>query len=265
MKRTALVLLATLCWSSAAVAADRLTDKDVKELVSRIEEGRDRFDDRLDDKIKNEIVRGPGGEVNVKNFLNDFQKNIDNLEERLKPGYAASAEVNTLLRQATLIERFFKQQPAGTRGESEWNRLATDLKTLATAYGTDFPLPDNAAVRRVGDGELAAGIEQFAKSAEQVKKTLSNELKKDKSVAQPTREAIVDEVDQLAKDAKSLRNRVKDGQPSSAEAESVLTRAAKLQTFLDGHQVPMSAGQWAAAGSRLQTIAGAYGARWPAK
>jgi hypothetical protein len=267
MRRTALPLIVGVVtlWSLPAAAADRLTDKDVKQLVSRIEQGRDRFDDALEDRIKNEIVRGPGGEVNVKNFLNDFQRNIDNLEGRLKPEYAASAEVNTLLRQATSIERFFKQQPAGTRGESEWNKLATDLKTLASAYGTDFPLPENANVRRVGDGELAAGIEQLAKSADQVKKSLNNELKNDKTVDQATREAIVDEADQFTKDAKALRNRVKDGQPSSAEAEALLTRAAKLNDFIKSRQLPSSAAAWSGAGTRLQTIAGAYGAPWPGK
>ena len=100
-----------------ADAADRLTDRDVKALVSRIEEGRDRFDDALDDRLKRSIVRGPGGEVNVGQFLDDFQENIDRLEERLKPEYAASAEAATLLRQASGIDRFFRE-PAGTKSES---------------------------------------------------------------------------------------------------------------------------------------------------
>jgi hypothetical protein len=147
MRRTGLMFaIASLAWSSA-LAADRLTDGDVKSLVARIEQGRDRFDDALDDKLKRSIVRGPNGEVNVDHFLNDFQESIDRFEERLKPEYAASAEAGTLLRQASAIERFFRQQPAGTRGESEWNRLATDLRTLAAAYGTEFPLAENASVR----------------------------------------------------------------------------------------------------------------------
>ena len=59
-------------WSSA-YAADRLTDRDVKALVARIEQGRDRFDDTLDGDLKDDIVRGPSGEVKVDDFLNDFR------------------------------------------------------------------------------------------------------------------------------------------------------------------------------------------------
>src|SRR5262245_12869998 len=68
-----------LLLATTAFAADRLTDRDVKGLVSRIEDGRNRFDDALDGKLKNTILRGPSGEVDVKRFLNDFQESIDRL------------------------------------------------------------------------------------------------------------------------------------------------------------------------------------------
>lgn len=261
MKRTALLLAAlTLSWSSA-MAADRLTDKDIKQLVSRIEQGRDRFDDALDHKLKHSIVRRPEGEVNVDKFLDDFQETIDRFEERLKPDYAASAEAGALLRHASGIDRFFRGQPPGTRGESEWNRLATDLKTLAAAYGTEFPLPENATVRRIGDRELAGAIEHVEDTADRVKGALDSDLKKDKTIDKQTREAIVDEADQLKKDAETLRERVKDGEPSSAEADRVLARAAKLREFISSHQVPTAAGIWNSATERLQNIRAAYGTR----
>src|SRR5262245_48922584 len=114
MKRVALlVFLVALGWAPV-FAADRMTDKDVKALVSRIEQGRDKFDDALDDRLKRTVLRGPNGEVDVKRFLDDFQRNIDQVEERLKPEYAASTEVATLLRQGTSIDNFFRNQPAGT-------------------------------------------------------------------------------------------------------------------------------------------------------
>ena len=264
MKRTILMAaLATFCIPHPALSADRMTDRDVKSLVSRIEQGRDRFDDALDNKVKESIVRRPDGEVNVKNFLNDFQENIDRVEERLKPEYAASAEVSTLLRQATAVNVYFRQQPAGTPGESEWNRLATDLKTLAAAYGTEFPLPEGASVRRIGDRELAAEVQEVEKSADRLKSSLDDDLKKDTTIPPSQRSALVGEADLLAKDAKMLRERIKDGDPSSAEAERLLTQAAKVETIVKGNQVPTSAGIWSSINTRLRLVAGAYGAAWP--
>ncbi|HEX7070075.1 MAG TPA: hypothetical protein VF190_04690, partial [Rhodothermales bacterium] len=245
MKCRCLMLgMLALCWSSPVLAADRLTDRDVKALVARIEEGRDRFDDALDDRLKHSIVRGPSGEVDVDRFLNDFQEGIDRLEDRLEPDYAASAEAATLLRQATDIDGFFRRQPPGTRGESEWNRLVTDLKTLATAYGAEFPLVSGAPVRRIGDREVATTLEEIARGASRLKKSLDNELKKDSAVDREARQAIVDEADQLSKDAKSARERVKGSEPSSAEAERVLARATKLQAFIGSYRMPASASIW---------------------
>ena len=261
MRAVSIASLAAL--ASPSFAADRLTDRDVKELVARIEEARDRFDDALDGRLKRSIVRESSGEVNVNDFLNDFQENIDRLEERLSPEYAASAEVATLLRQGGGIDRFFRQQPPGTKGESEWNRLVADLKTLAAAYGTDFPLPEDATVRRMGDREVAAAADEVARSADRLKKSLDNDLKKDTTVQKTDREAIVREADQLSKDAKALRGRVRDGKPSSAEADRLLSRAAKLQVFIEGRQLPTAAGDWAGIKTRLQGLASAYSTTAP--
>jgi hypothetical protein len=264
MKRMHAILLLAALAGSPVLAADRLTDKDVKALAERIDEGRDRFKDALDDKTKHSVLRGPNGEVDVSRFLDDFNDNIDKLKDRLKPEYSASSEAATVLRQASAIDAFFKRQPPGMRGESEWNRLTADFKTLAAAYGTTFPTPDSAPVRRVGDRELATSIDQVGKAADQLKKSLDNDLKKDTTMDKGARQAIVTQADQLAKDAHSVRDRVKDGKPSSAEADRMMA-AADMQTFLDSHQVPASSNIWTAARPQLETVANAYGRSWPAK
>jgi len=258
MKHRLLVAVCLVLGSLPVFAADRLTDRDVKALVARIEDGRDKFDNALDDKFKNDILRGPGGEVDVKRFLNTFQESIDRLEESIKPGYAGSAEAGTLLRQGSAIDRYFRQHPGGTKGESEWNRLGSDLKVLAAAYGSDFPVADSATFRRIGDRELADAVKALASAAEQLKKSLDSDLKKDASIDKPTREAVVSEADQLSQDAKTLRDRVKDAKPSSAEADEVLTRAHKLETFIQGHKVPAAARAWTAVSSQLENVAAAY-------
>jgi hypothetical protein len=259
MKLGYLVLLVSLTGALPASAADRLTDRDVRDLVKRIEQGRDRFDDALDDRLKRSIVRGEAGEVHVARFLDDFQENIDRLEERLKPDYAASTEVATLLRQGTAMDRFFTQQPAGTRGISEWNRLASDLRTLAAAYGATFPIADNAPVRRIGDSELTEATEAIAEAAERVKRSLDSDLKKSPAISKSDREAIVAEAAEVVKDAKALRSRVKDEKPSSAEAERLMRRVARVRAYIDGHQVPAASAAWGPLVAPLQTVTAAYG------
>ena len=258
MKHRLFVAVWLVVSAAPLFAADRLTDRDVKELIARIEDGRDKFDNALEDKFKNAILRDASGEVNVKRFLNTFQESIDRVEQSLKPDYAASTEVGTLLRQGSGLERYFRQQAGGTRGESEWNRLASDLKALAGAYGTDFPVGENPTFRRIGDGEVAKSVKVMEDAAKQLKKSLDSDLKKDPSVDKASREGILDEADQLAKDAKALRERVNDGKPSSAEADQVMARAARLQTFIKGHQVPAASGAWNGVASQLEIMSAAY-------
>lgn len=246
-----------------AAAGDRLTDREVKGLVEQIEHNRDRFVDALDDKLKNNIFRTAKGEVDVKRYLDDFKENIGRLKDRLKPEYAASAEAAVVLRQGSAIQAFFKSQPPGTRGESEFNRLATDLSALAKAYGAAFPVDEQTPVRRVGDRELVAAVDVVAKTADRLKKSIDDDLRTDVAVDRASRDAKVLEADQLSKAAKALGSRVKDSKPSSSEAERVLAGASKMQEFIHSRRMPASTTVWVQAPTPLQTIAAAYAAPWP--
>jgi hypothetical protein len=264
MRSLVLALAALVTPWSPALAADRLTDRDVKALVSRIEDDRDKFDDALDGKFKDETLRASTGEMKVQHFLNDFQANIDKVEERMKPDYAASAEVETLLKQGTQIDRFFRSQPSGTKGESEWNRLAVDLKSLAVAYGTDFPLPDGAAVRRMGDKEVVTILDGVADGGDRLKKSLDSELKKNATVAAGNRQSVVDAADQFTKDTKALRERVKDGEPSSSEAQRLMERASAMHSILRTYPAPQSSGIFSGLAPKLEQVATAYSMPMPA-
>ena len=144
------VIIAALV-AMPAVSADRLPGKDVMALLERIHNERDRFEDQLDGKIKSSIIRGEG-EVHVGSFLDDLQENVDRLKSRFNSDYAASAEVTTVLRQGTDIQRFMSKQPPDLDGASEWNRLASSLGELAKVYATTFPFPK---VSRRGDSAIA--------------------------------------------------------------------------------------------------------------
>jgi hypothetical protein len=264
MKRLMLVVaVVALAWSPK-LSADRLTDKDLKDLIDRIYQERDRFEDQLDGDIKHKVLRGAAGEVKVDKFLDDFQESVSKLQDRMKGDYAASAEAAAVLRQGTSIDRFMKTQPAAIDGGSEWTRLAGSLKSLAAAYGADFPLPEGAAVRRLGDKEVATLVDSLAKGGDQLKKSLDNELKKDKSVDAATRQSVVDAADQFTEGAKALRDRVKGGDPSAGEAEQLMQRASAMRSILKSRPVPSSAGLFAGLAPRLEQLASLYAMPMPA-
>jgi hypothetical protein len=245
--------------TSAALLADRLSDKDVKALIERINEERDRFEDQLDGELKRKIIRGPGGEVNVERYLDDLQENVKRLKERFTPEYAGSAEVTALLRQGTDIQRFMATQAPNLDGASEWNRLASSLRDLATAYGTSLPVPEGQQARRINDREVQKAAEAVAERADRFKKDLDTALKADKSVTPAARTAAVTEADKLKEEAKRLASLVGDGKPSSGEAKALLDRAGRIRIASTGRPMsPSIKSSWGEIERALDVVARAF-------
>lgn len=244
--------------AAPAAAADRPTDKDVRQLLERIDSDRDRFEDQLDGKLKDSIVRGPGGEIKVDRYLHDLQENVDKLKDRFSTQYAASAEATTVLRQGSDIQRFMSTQPPNLDGASEWNRLAGSLGELAAAYGTSFPLPDGVLARRMNDDEVRKAAEDAADTADSFKKALDSSLKLDKSISVATREAVVKDADEFKKNAQKLASTIGEGKPSSGEAKALLQHAAAIRG--GGHALsPATRTAWASVEEQLGKVAQAYG------
>jgi hypothetical protein len=232
---TALGVAVMLGVPVVAQGPDRLTDKDVKALIDTVYEARDRFEDQLDGKVKDAVLRGPSGEVNVSRFLDDFQENVDRLKNRFKPDYAASAEAAAVLRQGSAISAFMKTQPPGLKGTSEWDRLAGSLTRLAGVYNASFPLT-NESVRRVSDGEAAAAAEEVEKQVDQFK----NAVNRERTLAGPAKDALKDAADVLKDSAKALRSRLNDSKPSTAEARQLFDALRRLEESSKSQKLPSS-------------------------
>ncbi len=145
-----LVWLAALALGIAANAsaqAERLSDKDVKDLMEAIDKGRDHFVDALDPQFKHAVMRSPTNEVDVSKYLDDFDKNIHTMKDRFKGDYAASAEVQTVLRQASDIDAYVRQQGA-MKGDERMGRARRAVRRARE--GVRHALPQSARTRPCG-------------------------------------------------------------------------------------------------------------------
>ena len=246
----------SLCSMPALAQAppERLADKDVKLLIDQVDEGRDKFEGNLDGQFKGSTIRGPNGEVKVAGALQDYQDNTQKLKDRFTSDYAASAEVATVLRQSTAIDRFMQGAKSDMKGRSEWDRQTTNLKRLAQAYGTTFPFPDGATARRLNDKETAATAVAIAAAADRFK----DDLDKDKTLPKPQKDAAKKDVDLLVKRADAVKSRTNDGKPATAEMRQLVEQAAKLQTMVSAHPLP-SMTNWHAVQTSLGTLRQAFG------
>jgi hypothetical protein len=135
-----------------------------------------------------------------------------------------------------------------TKGRTHWDQLVVSLKSLAAVYGTTFPLPEGASVRRMNDGETAAAAEAVASSAEQIRK----QIDKNKALAKPDKAAGKGAADELVKAASRLKSTIGDGNPATGELRQVSDLTTKLGAFLSAHPTPTAA----AASSSLKTAIG---------
>ena len=216
----------------AAQRGERLSDKEVKEIIDAVDTGRDKFEGNLDGGFKGSTLRGPNGETKVSGALQDYQDSTKKLQERFTADYSASAEVATVLKQSMQIDAFMSSPKAPTQGRNEWDRQTANLKRLAEAYNTTFPLPDGATVRRMNDKESAAAAAAVASQAEEVKRA----VEEDKTLAKPQRQALKTEVEAVIKQAKTLESRLKDGKPATADARTLKEKVAALTA--SGRQLP---------------------------
>lgn len=220
----------------AGQGSDRLTDGDVKQIIENVNQARDRFEDQLDGKVKSSILRGPRGETNVEAYLDDLQENVKRLKDRFKSDYSASKEAETVLRQGTDIHTYIKTQPKEMKGGSEWDRMASELGRLASAYGTSFPLPPEAPVRRMNDEEVAKTADDVARAANRLK----DQIGRDAALAQPARDALKTDLDKLIDHAKDVKSRTSDSRPATAEARDLMIMAGKVGGFVQQNAVGSS-------------------------
>jgi len=234
----ALLLSLLAMWPAAALAqtSTRLSDNEVKKLIEQVYEARDKFEGNLDNTVKNGMMKTATTDAKVETVLQDLQDNAAKLRDRFNPDYAAGAEAEALLKHANMISTAM-DRGAITKGRSEWDRLVVNLKSLAGVYGTTFPLPEGASVRRMNDRETAAAAETVAKSADQIKDRIDD----NKALAKTDKEKGKELAEALEKAADALKSSIADGKPATGELRTVADFASKLRAFLTTHPTPLAA------------------------
>jgi hypothetical protein len=232
--RTILLASALAFWSMPVLAQtrpERMFDRDVKTLIDQVDQGRDKFEGNLDGQFKGSTLRGPNGEVKVSGALQDYQDNTKKLKSRFTADYSASTEVATVLRQSTAIDRFMQGAASNMKGRNEWDRQVMFLKQLAAAYGTTFPLPDGAVVRRMNDKETAGEAGAIGAAAGRFK----SDLNKDSTLAKADKDAAKKNVDLLIELANAVKSRTSGGKPATAEMRQLSEQMAKVEGFVGAH------------------------------
>jgi hypothetical protein len=130
----AVVLVVGLAGSVAAQGAYRLSEKEMKDLLSRIDKQAATFRSSLKDALSHSRF----DDSKEEDHINDFVKGFEQATERLKHHYndksTASADVEEVLRRAARIDGFMERHQLSPRAESDWAALRQNLDALGDAY-----------------------------------------------------------------------------------------------------------------------------------
>lgn len=109
-RRFALAVVFALTSIGMTVAAQqrpyRLSDQQVKDLLSRIEKDTDTFRPILARALDRSRIDGNRREDNINQFVKDFEQATDRLRDRVNDRRSGTADVEDLLRRASFIDSF---------------------------------------------------------------------------------------------------------------------------------------------------------------
>jgi hypothetical protein len=116
----------------------RLTDKEVEQILRRIEQQSDRFKSSVDSALDKSRLNGTRREDNVNEFIKQFDDEVKRLHDRFSDHKSVAADVQSVLDRAARIDNFMSRQRLDRKAEDEWSRLKANLDELSQAYGVDW-------------------------------------------------------------------------------------------------------------------------------
>jgi len=261
ISRGIFLVVSIFCLSAVSMGDEvmaRLSDKDVVALTKNLGQQEKKFDRALDSKFKRSVLRGSGIEIDVQTYLADLAEAIQIHGKRFTGDYAASTEATEVLQRADFMNSYIHKNPS-MKGANEWDVFGSGLQQLAAAYSTSFPLPEDAVIRRIGDGELADAATAINKFSKSMEKSIGKQTKKNKALAEPVN-SIKADLKTIGDTSKTLSSRVRSGKPASAEARQLLEAVERIDALVVGTEgMPDEVvASWEAGASSIQKVAQAY-------
>ena len=116
----------------------RLSDKEVEQILRRIEQQSKKFRSSLDSALDKSRLNGTRREDDVNEFIKQFDDEVKRLRDRFQDHKSVAADVQSVLDRAARIDDFMSNRRLSGKSQNEWSRLKANLDELSRAYGVDW-------------------------------------------------------------------------------------------------------------------------------
>ena len=128
-------------YSPRPVASDipyRLSDKEVEQIIHRIETQADKFRSSLDTALDKSRFNGTKREDDINAFVKDYYKETKRLHDHFDNHKSTGADVESVLDRAAAIDQFMRRNRLSRKAQDDWSTLRMSLDELARVYNVTW-------------------------------------------------------------------------------------------------------------------------------
>ena len=248
----------------------RVSDREVEQTLKRIEQGSDRFRSSLDSALDKSPLDGTSREDEINAYVKQFYEATKILRDRFDDHKSTSQDVQIVLERADRIDGFLSREPLTSRALEDWTAVRANLDQLANVYdvrwGWNGPgsRPGVADLPyRISDKDVEKVLKHIEEQSDRFRSSLDSGL--DRSRLDGTREE--DNINAFVKDyyqsTKNLRDHFDDHKSTSADVQSLLNRASRIDSFMRRIRTGGNAqNDWNKLKSGLDELARIYNVTW---
>ena len=256
-----IVAIALTVGVSNAQVQRKISEQDLKDLLTRIDAETDRFAKSADKAMDKSGFDGTPREDELNNHLKNFQAATEALMNDHSAANAKS-HFETVLHHGVAIDNFLKRNPLDGV-QDDWAPLRANLGELARGFNITWD-QGHALGARVGEADVKNLLQHIEDMADKYKLALDAAL--DNSALNNT--SAEDEINRINADFRKATRELEDNRKNDRaqqSAKDVLLRAKRINDFLEKHQAkltPEVQSAWGAVRTDLERLARLYTMNW---
>jgi hypothetical protein len=249
--------------AQAQTQTERTRREELRFVVTRIDNRMAAFRKSLDASPDRSRWNGTRAEDRIDQLIKDFDTALNslrsNLNDRSQRQYTAD-EAQELLRRAMLVDNFMFNHRVGGDAMRDWMNVRTEIDRLAQGYNITTARWNNGTSQGPVGGDVRQVIERIESRTNSFRSNLQDALNQTR-IDGTRRE---DNINQLVQEFEDATDRLRDRyngrtSESSADAQEVLTRARRIDSFMTRYNVGgRAATEWQALRPDLDQLALAF-------
>jgi predicted glycoside hydrolase/deacetylase ChbG (UPF0249 family) len=260
----------------------RINDKEVEKIIRRIEQQSDHFRSSLDSALDRSRFNGTRREDDINSFIKDFYEQTKRLRHQFDSHKSAAPDVQAVLERAARIDEFMSRNRLSGKAQDDWSTLKTYLDELASAYNvswrwesyrSEYPpprvtepiaAPVGGIPYRVSDREVETILKRIEQQSDRFRSALDSSLDKSRFNGSREEDDINRFVKEFYEDTKKLRDHFDHHKSTSADVQSVLDRAASIDSFMRRNRLRKEKAlrEWTQLRGNLDELAQVYNVSW---